>query len=718
MSLPYVTSHHDLPSDLSKKGNKSNSAYPVPRKNEKGSIKKYHDILESKRPPAPPKHIPSNSLIRNDLTSSKKKTEPLQPPPITAIKDISDLRQSRDCPPQFRPKQAKKECSHVTSRVDKTIAIANIEDASSTFPSCAAEESKPDEELLEEQKQSEPQICQTTVNGRRPPPGPPPSFLEKFKQNNEESKKNQRNCTRTMTKNKNMKSDNDEEISVQEINTTPLRKFLPPKMSNDKKQLSQPINSGNGESSPLLSNEKKSNVNNITMKKPSIDNIDIRPGSLWIRCIEASNIRRKDQTMSSTSLNVFICFSLGSGNKDSNETEQTPKSCIQRNTKVQYESGHDPNFQDEIVKLDVMDANKVTNLDGSIYLKIQLFDHFNWENRLLGEVTISVQRFFTSNGKKWDEWIPLKQPDDSTSNSKIHLEFEFHESHVGVLVLTLFECNKLVKENDIVENPYVSAEIGDKVHERSRVIENGGINPYFGEEKILLWVDESNWFQPMKLKVWEASKNESDNCLIGESEISINPYMNKSIKSLAREEIISLSSSSANSDDENTSRQIIPIPGLLRIKIDFLQAGDLNVQVIRGKCLRAIGNPYHMDPFVVLKIEGNCSSITKRTTTAKDGGVNPTWDEVITLHIVDQYILLLECYDHDPLTDETSLVGYTEISLLPVFKIGHIKTCVQLIFTNEVRKTDNILFRDKKTTSFVYLLAIIFVLETSILILW
>jgi len=86
---------------------------------------------------------------------------------------------------------------------------------------------------------------------------------------------------------------------------------------------------------------------------------------------------------------------------------------------------------------------------------------------------------------------------------------------------------------------------------------------------------------------------------------------------------------------------------------------------------------------LVLKSEGFAVKINKRTTVDKDGGSNPEWNQTIQMDVVDHFKIEVECYDHDVLASSDELIGKCSVSLLPVYKKGHIDTWITLKHKNE-----------------------------------
>lgn len=54
-------------------------------------------------------------------------------------------------------------------------------------------------------------------------------------------------------------------------------------------------------------------------------------------------------------------------------------------------------------------------------------------------------------------------------------------------------------------------------------MKNGGTNPYFEEEDILLWLDQDNWVDNLKVSVLDEDAKEDKP--IGVTEFSLLPYM-------------------------------------------------------------------------------------------------------------------------------------------------------------------------------------------------
>ena len=169
-------------------------------------------------------------------------------------------------------------------------------------------------------------------------------------------------------------------------------------------------------------------------------------------------------------------------------------------------------FNNEVLSFDMVDPGLFVR-DNDIKLKIELWDNNAWNDDILGEVTVSAVRFLSALEPQ-EEWLPLVFPGDESSNSKVQVEFRFEEAKVGMAVFTLYEGKNLgtseMKLGGEMLSPYVSISMGDNYHKRSQTQVNGGQDPYFAEEQVLMWVDEENWTKPATLTTWHEVSRRSE----------------------------------------------------------------------------------------------------------------------------------------------------------------------------------------------------------------
>lgn len=80
----------------------------------------------------------------------------------------------------------------------------------------------------------------------------------------------------------------------------------------------------------------------------------------------------------------------------------------------------------------------------------------------------------------------------------------FEEARLGLLQFTLFEARGLRSIDPMgQQDPYVQLSLGKNYVKRSKSIKNGGIQPYYAEEEMLIWVDEKNWIEELRVDVFD-----------------------------------------------------------------------------------------------------------------------------------------------------------------------------------------------------------------------
>jgi len=104
---------------------------------------------------------------------------------------------------------------------------------------------------------------------------------------------------------------------------------------------------------------------------------------------------------------------------------------------------------------------------------------------------------------------------------ELNMTAMFEQAKIGMVVFTLYEGRQL-KSNGKLSN-YVTIGMGPKYEKRSTSIKDPKNNPWFKEEKIILWASTSNWVDDVSLKVFD--EDGGNNILIGQASFSLLPYM-------------------------------------------------------------------------------------------------------------------------------------------------------------------------------------------------
>ncbi|GMH78375.1 hypothetical protein TrST_g3556 [Triparma strigata] len=511
---------------------------------------------------------------------------------------------------------------------------------------------------------SPPPIEQDYPAGRKPPPGLPPG---------KKPRKPKASPPKKIDAVDAMSKDKDAFPELQDLEVIPVPEVGPPEEDPPPPDEPPPPIDDDGEIGAPRGAPPKLGAD--AMPKPPEEMTDeerqiaekLKRGRLSIKCIQAANVRRKDQTSTAAKIDAYLVIQLG-------DFKKAPR----LKSQIRKRSGQNPQFMGETLSFDLTDPRSFVR-ENDIQMKVELWDNNAWNDDILGEVKFSAVRFLSAL-EPTEEWLPLTFPGDESSNSKVQLEFNFEEAKVGMAVFTLYEGKNLgtseMKLGGNVLSPYMSISLGEGYHKRSQTQVSGGQDPYFGEEQILMWVDEENWTKPAVLTCWHEDVGDHD--VIGKHELSLLPYMMIDPDD-AKQELIPLQIMKETTHEGVKSLDT----GEIMMKCEFLVAGTLRMHIKSGRNLRETESIGRLDPYIVFKSEGYAVKINKRTTVDKDGGSNPDWDQVISMDLVDHYQLQVECYDHDVLASTDELVGKANISLLPVFKKGYVDTWITLKHKNQ-----------------------------------
>jgi len=108
---------------------------------------------------------------------------------------------------------------------------------------------------------------------------------------------------------------------------------------------------------------------------------------------------------------------------------------------------------------------------------------------------------------------------------QLNLEFSYEEARMGMFVVTLYEAKGLRQIDPLgQQDPYVQLSLGSRYKKRSKTIKDGGTDPYFSEEDVLIWVDKENWVNDLRIDLYD--EHIGDEKVIGFTHFSLLPYMN------------------------------------------------------------------------------------------------------------------------------------------------------------------------------------------------
>ncbi|KAL7686463.1 putative EF-hand domain, phosphatidylinositol-4, 5-bisphosphate phosphodiesterase gamma [Plasmopara halstedii] len=400
---------------------------------------------------------------------------------------------------------------------------------------------------------------------------------------------------------------------------------------------------------PLLPAKKGPDIeveNETTASHAALQGL-LHRGRLSFTLVEARELRHTEKSgkFGRFSANTFVKIAIG----------KNPSSSLIKRSKTLKKSGSLINLHEEVISFDITDPIQLLT-DGDLPIKMELLNESLLSDELLGEANFSALRFFDGKPHQEVKSIYLLKAFSGVIEIKVMLE----KALVGMLSIVLVEGRNL-KSMELIgkQDPYCQLSIG-KFAKRSKTIERGGCNPYFGKEELLFWFGDDLWTQRMKFRVFDHDIGSDD--LIGETTFSVLHFM-----------------AQRGEQDHTIPLQYKGIlTGEVLIQTEFFPAGELTVTCHAAKQLRSVDVVGRQDPYVKFTLEGRVTQVVKKTKTDLDGGSEPEWDnETFYFDIVDQYNLQVEVWDED-IVGADELIGSASLSLLPIFRYGYVDDWLKL----------------------------------------
>jgi len=403
----------------------------------------------------------------------------------------------------------------------------------------------------------------------------------------------------------------------------------------------------------------------------------IMPGRIFVKIFQGNNIQKHDakSALRADLINPFVELQIGSEKQRS---------------KVLKKQNKYPDWEGQALFFDLLDPISMLNSEDDLPLMIKVYAKGGFSNTLLGETEISILPYFEEHKGEQDEY-ELSWTHKKTGNTidagAIELQLTFQPAHTGILVATLHHGRNLKNMDSWgKQDPYCKFEI-HKTKRKSKVVQNGGTNPYFGEQELEFWIDGTNWMHALSMSVWDEDVGSDD--FIGARGFSVLPFMEQKPGESVRKWIKILDKKSKDA-------------GEIEIGFAFYPAGQMKVNLRKGRNLLDADSAGKQDPYVHLfthlthltlfththththryvkltLLSEKWGNVTLKTKTDTNGGTEPIWNETFTFPIVDQYEMRLECYDEDMISSD-DLIGKQKISLLPYFRIGQREEWVPII---------------------------------------
>ncbi|KAL3790345.1 hypothetical protein HJC23_002731 [Cyclotella cryptica] len=337
------------------------------------------------------------------------------------------------------------------------------------------------------------------------------------------------------------------------------------------------------------------------------------------------------------------------------------KDSMKRRSEIGMKQGHDVDFNNGVVSFDL--ATPETFLvEADVKLTVQLRDDSEGVG-LIGESTISILEILKSESEVAKELAVLK-PGDSTTNSEVHLKFSFVPAKVGVLKLYLNDLGF----SDVEESLIATVSTPDG---QSKSFALADMN---ADDYIDFWIDRKNWFDNLGFIIHKEGEKDKTVQLEPISLIGLGA------RGVGKESsLVSIESWNIGS----TSMMEI---ATVKLHHQFLEAGFVRVQSmeLRDDSTDAVPS----DLRIILRSKGRTHSNEQMTVAANTSESRLRWDDSdISLPVVDEYVLSVECCQYDQILHNYEEVGMGEISLLPLFRDGSIHTAVSLKHTTELGDT-------------------------------
>jgi hypothetical protein len=378
----------------------------------------------------------------------------------------------------------------------------------------------------------------------------------------------------------------------------------------------------------------------------------LRDGRLLITCIEGQHVRvRADHSDSTINPHLIFQFKSLSG------TVLSRKSDVGRN------KGHDVDFGNSIVSFDLPDPSQFL-VDGNVTLSVKMQDDDSEANGLIGEAFLSMMEILTSSESEFVKELKILRPNDTTTNTVVRLKFRFIQARFGMLKLHLHSLPLAGLDRGLT----VRASTPDG-QSKSATMKSLGAN-----DSMDFWVDSRNWFGDLSIVLQREGG--------GDISIQLEPLhiLQKRLINFGARERGKVSTrvhiaSCMESDDKVSS---------LDIHHEFLEAGQVCVESIELSNLPSDAASNVSNLRMVLRFKGKAHGNEVITGAPLIDGKLLWKDNPISLPVVDEYTLLVECCEYDEVADEREEVGIAEISLLPLFRDGSIESVVDLKHFSEV----------------------------------
>lgn len=231
-------------------------------------------------------------------------------------------------------------------------------------------------------------------------------------------------------------------------------------------------------------------------------------GCLNIIAHEADGVKGKDKRT-----NAYLRFRLG-GVGD------------WKKTKTVKNSTTTPDFTDEKITFDVLDGNKICE-NNDATLEVEIFDdNFPFDAKL-GKCTIKLKKFIIHPLKPitgYHQMHIYKFGEGFIKTASVKLSISFEGGFEGISVFALHDARNLADKGGFgdKQDPYAVIKVG-RNRKRSKTIDNGGVNPNFNKEEILIHCLRDCFKDDISVRLWDDDIGRDD--VIGSTTFSLLPHI-------------------------------------------------------------------------------------------------------------------------------------------------------------------------------------------------
>ncbi|KAL3774462.1 hypothetical protein ACHAWO_007611 [Cyclotella atomus] len=254
--------------------------------------------------------------------------------------------------------------------------------------------------------------------------------------------------------------------------------------------------------------------------------------------------------------------------------------------------------------------------------------------------------------------LKVLRPNDTTTNTVVRLKFHFIPAKKGMLKLYMHDLALADLDRGLIVRASTPDGQSKSVH----------LNSLTTNDSMDFWVDSKNWFGDLSIVLHQ----ESDSDTYIQLEPSIIDFGARGRGRVSTH----VHFASCMESDINISS--------LDVHHEFFEAGQVKIELIELSNLPSDAASNVSNLRMILRSKGKVHRNEVMTGAPMINGKLLWKDDPISMPVVDEYTLLVECCEFDDVANDHEEVGMAELSLLPLFRDGSIDTTVNLKHLTEL----------------------------------